>query len=136
MRIRPIDLDLLEQRERHAMIDLTGLLHDVIAERLLVPELVAGKPQHDKPLILIILVKTLQTFELRRETALRRGIDDKDDLSAVIAHADLAALWRIGAQLIKFTCHDGSVLKNKGKMPRSAITKPRSPGALMMVCNR
>ena len=76
MRPRPIHLDLLEQRKRDAMIDLTRLLHHLIGQRLLRPELVARKTQDHQPPVLIGLVKPLQPLELRRQPTLRGRIDD------------------------------------------------------------
>jgi len=44
----------------------------------------AGEPEHDEPVGAARLVQRLEPLELRREAALRRGVDDEHDLAAVL----------------------------------------------------
>ena len=93
-------VDLLHQREGHAVVEAAELGNFFVAARLLVLELVAGEAEDDETLVLIFLVKGFQSVVLRSEAALRGGIDNHEDLAAVLGHVHLFALVVEGLKVV------------------------------------
>lgn len=87
-----VDVDFLEQRKTHAVVELAELADRSFAARLLLAELIAGKAQHDQALILVGLPQLFKAFVLRRETALARGIDHQHGFTGEIRQGLLLAL--------------------------------------------
>jgi hypothetical protein len=85
LRIVAIYFCLVQDREGDAVVGQAGGLGLVV--RLLPGELVAGEAEDDK-LIGVFgghgFVEALQGFELGGEAAFRGGVDDEDDLAAVL----------------------------------------------------
>src|SRR5260370_17382997 len=65
--VRALDVELAEQRERHAVVPAAELLDLFARTSLLVEELVARKAQHPQPPIRLALLHPLQAA-LRRST--------------------------------------------------------------------
>src|ERR1019366_1128405 len=101
MRVVAIDLDLREQREVHAVIELTEGLDLVIGARLLMAELIAGKAKHLQAAVFVLGVKRLQAFVLRREPALAGGVDDQQDLALVIAEFLVPAVVEFCGKIVQ-----------------------------------
>jgi len=83
-RILAVDVQLAEDREGHAVVDLAEGLDVIVGAGVLVVELVAGKAE-DGELVRVALVQVLEqlleAFELGCEAALGRGVDGEDDLA-------------------------------------------------------
>lgn len=89
-----VDLDLLQNRERHAIVDLAELLDLVIAAGVLAPELVAREAEDDELIGVLfgdVFVELLETGKLGGEAALGGRVDDKNDLALVIRKGDFHA---------------------------------------------
>ena len=95
-----VDLNLLQHRERHAIVELAKLLDLVIAAGILAAELVAREAEDDELVGVLFgdaLVDLLETLKLGGEAALGGRIDDKNDLALVIRKGDFrAALYLSG----------------------------------------
>src|ERR1019366_908664 len=96
MRVVAVDLDLREQRKVHAVIDLAGGLDLVIGPGLLMAELVARKAEHLQAAVLVLGIKRLQAFVLRRKSALAGGVDDQQHLALVIAELLVPSVIQLG----------------------------------------
>src|SRR5215471_682786 len=72
---RAVDLDLLEERERHAVVHRAELADLLGRAGLLPAELVAGKADHREPTAGEPLLQPLQPLVLRRQAALRGDVD-------------------------------------------------------------
>ena len=66
---RAVDLNLAHHGERHAVVKLAKLLDFVIAARVLLAKLVAGKADYGNPLVLVLFVQLFQASELGGKTA-------------------------------------------------------------------
>ncbi len=86
VRISTVHVDLGEHREGDAVVPGTKLLDLRFAMRLLMPELITGKPEHHKSPIFEFVVERLQPGILRREAALARDVDNEQRLAAVEVH--------------------------------------------------
>jgi hypothetical protein len=87
-----VDLSLLHDGERHAVVDLAELLDVVVGAGLLATELVAGEAENDKVLRVLLLElgpELLKTSVLRSEAALGGCVDDEDDLALVVGEGNL-----------------------------------------------
>ena len=78
-----VDLDLVEDREGDPVAVLAERADLVGAARLLPPELVAGERQDGEPPPGEPILQPLEAGVLRREPALRRGVDDQQGLALV-----------------------------------------------------
>src|ERR1700728_1648055 len=78
-----VHVDLLEQRERHAVGARTELLDLLGGAGLLAQELVAGEPEDTEPLVAVGLLQALQPLVLRRETALGGDVHEEQRLPLV-----------------------------------------------------
>src|ERR1039457_3643744 len=85
MRVVPVDLDLREQWEVHAVIDLAERFDLRIGAGLLMAKLVARKAKHLQAAVFVLGIERLQPFVLRGEPAFARRVDDQQDLALVIA---------------------------------------------------
>jgi hypothetical protein len=81
----PVDLDLLEHRERHTVAGGAELLDLLGAARLLPAELVAREPGHREAPAGVPLVQLLQPGVLRGEPALGGDVDDEHGLARQVA---------------------------------------------------
>ena len=86
MGIWAVDLNLVKNRERYAIIDYAELLNLFVRSRLLVVELVAGETQDLKVFILEFIFQSLQALELLSEAAFARRIENEQHLALVILH--------------------------------------------------
>ena len=100
MRVFPVDIDLGEHREAHAVVELAELADLVLGPWLLRAELVAGEAEHDETLVLVRGIQLLQPGVLRGETALARRVDDKDDVPGMSREVLVGAGegWRRGSR--------------------------------------
>ena len=83
MRRRAVDLYFCKQGKADVIVQRTETLDFVLIPRLLVAELVAGKPQHRQAVFTMPAIQVLQARILRRKTALAGRIDDQQDLAAI-----------------------------------------------------
>lgn len=82
-----VDVDLAEDGEGDAVVDLAEALDLLVGAGLLAAELVAGEAEDDKVvgvLLLDFFVELLEAGVLRGEAALGSGVDDEDDLARVV----------------------------------------------------
>lgn len=90
-----VHVDLAQDREGDAVVDLTEGLDLIIGAWVLAAELVAGEADDDEVigvLLLDVLVELLQAGELGGEAALGCGVHDQDDLALVSVQASLGIL--------------------------------------------
>src|SRR3546814_8635515 len=73
--------DLREQREVHVVIRRAEILDLGVAAGLLFLEIVGREAEHFQPLAALVLIQLFQPFVLRRQTALRRHVDDQQHLA-------------------------------------------------------
>ena len=92
MRVLALHLHRLGHREIDPVIDLAELLDPAAAVIFLIAEITARHADHDQPPRLILLPEALQRLILRRETAHRRGVGQKDRLAGVVGKPQIAAL--------------------------------------------
>src|SRR5690606_2719291 len=83
MGIPAVDLDLGEQRKTDTEAALAERGDLLLAVRLLLAELVAGKTEHHQAALAITLPQLLQSLVLRRETTLAGGIDHQQHLGRI-----------------------------------------------------
>ena len=81
---RPVDLELLEHRERDAVAHRAERLDLLGRARLLAAELVAREPEHLEALLGVALVHRLEGGVLRRQPALRGDVDDEEGLAGMV----------------------------------------------------
>src|SRR5690606_32629917 len=74
---RTVDVSLLHERESDTVVDLAELLDRACPARLLKPELVAREPEDLEPLLVVLLIQSLQALVLRGVAAPRRHVDDE-----------------------------------------------------------
>lgn len=89
-----VDVDLLQDGEGDAVVDLAEALDVVVGAGLLGAELVAREAQDDKVVAVLgphVLVQLLQARVLRREAALGRRVDHQHHLALVVGEGDLGA---------------------------------------------
>src|SRR6185295_10218427 len=91
MGLAAIDVDLGEHREGHGILRFAELRNLRSVTGFLRAELVAGKTEHGKAAVRILLMQLLQTLVLRRETAGARGVDDQEHLALEALERDLFA---------------------------------------------
>src|SRR5208337_4083657 len=96
-----VDLNFREQREVDGVIGLAKCFDFFVVAGFLVSELVAGKAENFESAIMILRVKLLQPFVLRRESALAGGVDDEQDSSLVIAQALLLTVVQLRRKTIE-----------------------------------
>ena len=75
-----IDLDLGEHRKLHAVLGARELPDLVVGSWLLLAELIARKCEDGESLVLVRLVKSMQTCILGRQASLARDVDDQRNL--------------------------------------------------------
>ena len=90
--VRAVDLDLVEQRESHAVLAGAELLDLLIRARFLGAELVAGETGDDQTFILILLVSGFEALVLGSITALGGDVDHEDDLAFIIFQGGILAI--------------------------------------------
>ena len=100
VRFRTVNVDFLHQREGHAVVEAAELGNLLVGAGFLMGELVAGEAEDDQPLVSILLVKGFQSVVLRGETALGGGVDNHEDLAAVLRHFHLCALVVLGFEIV------------------------------------
>src|SRR4051794_38633468 len=79
-----VHVDLLEDRERHAVGGAAELADLLRRARLLPHELVAGEAEHLEATRPVLLVQLLEALVLGRETALRRHVHHEERLALVL----------------------------------------------------
>ncbi|MNN81065.1 hypothetical protein D3C81_1978490 [compost metagenome] len=84
MGVSAIHVDLLEQREADAEVQLAELADGAFIAWLLLAELVAGEAQHHQTLVPVLLPEALQPLVLRGETAFAGGVDHQQRLAAEV----------------------------------------------------
>src|SRR5438045_4189871 len=81
--IGPIHVDLGEQWEGDAVVDLAELRDLVLRPRLLRAELIAGKAEYFEPARVHLFVQRLEPLVLRREAAFAVDVHDQQHLVLV-----------------------------------------------------
>jgi hypothetical protein len=101
---RPTYINLSQNREANAVVELAELLNLVVGARVLAAKLIARETDNLKVVgvfALDVLVQLLQALELGCEAAFRRRIYDEDDfaveLAEVVGGALLCALLAVAA---------------------------------------
>src|SRR5688572_21827491 len=84
MRGTAVDVDLREQRERHAVGGRAERENRGFGVRLLPAELIAGKSQHLEALVLVLPVKRFEAGILRREPTPACQVDDQQCPAAIL----------------------------------------------------
>ena len=100
VRFRTVDVDFLHQGEGHAVVEAAELGDLLVGAGLLMCELVAREAEDDQPLVFVLLVESFQPVVLRGETALGGGVDNHEDLAAVLRHFHLCALVVLGFEIV------------------------------------
>src|SRR6185312_2019210 len=95
-----VDVDLGEQRKRHAVVELAETRDFLFVAGLLRAELVAGEAQHLEALAMEFFVEGLETLVLRREAALARRVDDQHDLVAIAVELDGLAVNVVDGEIV------------------------------------
>src|SRR3954466_15580977 len=83
MLVRPVDVDLREHWECYVVRSRAELPDVLLGSGLLVPELIAGEPQHGQPAMSVQAVECFQSRILRRVPTVGGDVDDEHYLSAV-----------------------------------------------------
>jgi hypothetical protein len=78
-----IHIELVEERECDAVFRRAEFLDLLVRARLLTPELIARKPEHDEAIVLVLRVECLERRILGRVAALRRDVHDQQHLALV-----------------------------------------------------
>lgn len=95
-----VDVELSEDGEGDAVVNLAEGLNVVVGAGVLAAELVAGEAENGEifgVLLLQLLVELLEAFELGCETALGGGVDDEDNLALQGGEGEgLALLCEVG----------------------------------------
>jgi len=81
--ILSVDIDLLREREGHAVCRRAEALDLFSRTWLLTEKLVAGKADDAEPAVLVTLLESLKSGVLRRQSALRSDIDEQKGLALV-----------------------------------------------------
>ena len=102
MRALTVDVDFLHQREGHAVVEAAELGDFLVGAWLLVGELVAGEADDDQTLVLVLLIEGFQAVVLRRETALRGGVDNHQDLAFILCEVHFFSLVVQGFEIKDF----------------------------------
>src|SRR5205823_2976028 len=82
-RSRTVHIDLREEREGHAIVEIAELRDLGFVAGLLRAELVAGKSENLQSTRMELLVQRLESLVLRREAALARDVHDQHDFVLV-----------------------------------------------------
>jgi hypothetical protein len=81
VRIPAVDVNLGHDRERNVVRQRTKIPDFIGIPRLLIHKLIAGKAEYVQPSVLVVIVKFLQSFILRRKTALTGRVDNQQNLA-------------------------------------------------------
>ena len=95
-----VDIDFLHERESDTVVEAAELRDLRVGTGLLVGELVARETENHETLVFVLLVQRLQPVVLRGETAFGSGVDNHEDLAAVLRHFHLFALVVLGLEII------------------------------------
>lgn len=79
--VSTIDIDLLENGEGDAVVELAEGLNLILGTRLLVGKLVAGEAKNHEALGAVLLVELLESLVLGSETALGSNVDNENNLA-------------------------------------------------------
>ena len=82
--VATVDLDLAKHGKADTVVQLAEFHDLVVAARVLLAKLVAGKAQNLQTLVLVLLVHFLEPGELWRETALGRSVDNQQYFAFVV----------------------------------------------------
>ena len=105
-----VDVDFFHHRKSDAVVFLAERTDFGIAARVLCAELVAGKPQNRQSALALGVVQLFLAGELRCEAAGTRGVDDQNNLAAVIRQAYRRASDAAGVKIINGRHAHGSFL--------------------------
>ena len=100
-RMFAVDVDLREQRKRHAVVDFTKLFDRRFVARLLVAELIAGKAEHFEALAAILFVQRFEALVLRRESAFARSVHHEEHLALVAIQLDGLAVDVVDGEVVE-----------------------------------
>src|SRR3546814_716893 len=113
--------DLREQREVHVVIRRAEILDLGVAAGLLFLEIVGREAEHFQPLAALVLIQLFQPFVLRRQTALRRHVDDQQHLALERSEVGVTAIDALDRDVVERLCHVGFLVFAGGSPPaRSA----------------
>ena len=117
-----VHVDLLEQREGHAVGGRAELLDLLRRARLLAHELVAGEADHREATVAVGLLQTLEALVLRRQPALGGHVDHQERLAGVVAERRVVALEGVDGDVVKG--HAGRGYRSR---PTTAAGRPAAP---------
>jgi hypothetical protein len=100
MRAVAVDFDLRKEREGHAVVQLAERFDLFVATGLLVAELIAWKAEDFQAFAVVFRVEALQALVLRREAALAGGVDDEQDLAAIVTETLVVAVVEFGGEVV------------------------------------
>src|SRR6266567_2774425 len=123
MPLRPVDVDLGEQRERDAVAQRAELADVLGRAGLLAAELIARESGHREASLGEPVVQSLQARVLRRQAALRRHVDDQYGRSGVVAEGG-----RLAGQSLKIDVTYGHV----GAPGVTMLTRPPVRGGSLV----
>src|SRR5687767_4521805 len=92
MRIRPVDVDLLEHRERYPVGGAAEGRDFLGVAGLLLSELVTGEAEHGQPARSVLALERFEAFVLRCEAALARRVHDQEHLAFEGSEGRLSAI--------------------------------------------
>src|SRR4029077_10284320 len=87
-----VDVDLGEERKRHAVVELAELCDLLLAAGFLRAELIAWKAEDLEAARLQFFIQRLESFVLRGEAAFARDINDQHDFILVAIELLLLAV--------------------------------------------
>src|SRR3546814_17744929 len=74
---------------------------------LLFLEIVGREAEHFQPLAALVLIQLFQPFVLRRQTALRRHVDDQQHLALERSEVGVTAIDALDRAVVERLCHVG-----------------------------
>jgi hypothetical protein len=118
--MRAVHVHLREHRKRHVVLARAEVANLVVRSRLLVPELIARKPEHHEAGGVMLPVKRLEAAVLRRVSALARHIDDEQHLASIAIEAHGGAVDGLHIEVVQAGNGRGGI-GHIGNWPRHRI---------------
>ncbi len=115
-----VDVDLLEEREGHAVGRRAEGLDLLSSAGLLFTELVARDPEHREAPIGVALLQVLKAYVLRRQAAAGGNVDHQNGLVGVVVEVERAAVERVDGVVVKR--HGTTIGPNRGPLRLPQVT--------------
>lgn len=108
MGVAAVHVDLGENREADAVIQLAELRNLLIVARLLAAKLIARKAQYLEPFFVVFFAQGLKPLVLRSEAAFAGGIDDEQSLARELLEGAFLATPVLRREIVNgFIFHGG-----------------------------